>query len=135
MIAGKLYEIDLKILNILQQDASIEVAKLAAMVHRPPNPIYERIRKLQEGGLIKKITAILDRQQVGLPVLVVLMVRLKEQNTERMTEFENTAYLAMLSLPRRTGTKGTRQMRTIQHDRQHQGPGSALLFTTALCAR
>lgn len=89
MIAGKLDEIDWKILDILQRDASIEVAKIAVMVNRTPNPIHERIQKLRDLGIIKKFTTILDRQQIGQPVLVVLMVSLKEQNTERMLEFEN----------------------------------------------
>src|ERR1700748_744332 len=89
MISGKLDEIDNKILNILQRDSSINVDKLAGMVNRTPNPIHERIRKLMECGIIKKFTVLLDRTQIGQPVLVVLMVRLKEQNTERMLEFEN----------------------------------------------
>jgi DNA-binding Lrp family transcriptional regulator len=88
MISGKLDEIDLKILNILQKDASIDVAKLATMVNRTPNPIHERIRKLIDTGIIRKFTTILDRTQIGQPVLVILMVRLKEQNTQRMLEFE-----------------------------------------------
>src|ERR1700744_3395600 len=88
MISGKLDEIDLKILNILQKDASIDVAKLATMVNRTPNPIHERIRKLIDTGIIRKFTTILDRTQIGQPVLVILMVRLKEQNTQGMLEFE-----------------------------------------------
>ena len=88
MTAGKLDDIDLKILHILQEDSSIDVARLAQMVNRTANPIHERIRKLVELGYIKKFTAILDRVLIGQPVLVLLMVRLKEQNTQRMFEFE-----------------------------------------------
>lgn len=88
MIAGKLDDIDIKILHILQEDCSIDVARLAHMVNRTPNPIHERIKRLKEAGYIKRFTAILDRVLIDQPVLVVLMVKLKEQDTQHMLEFE-----------------------------------------------
>lgn len=88
MIAGKLDDIDIRILHILQEDCSIDVARLAQLVNRTPNPVHERIRKLVDLGYIKKFTAVLDRVLIGQPVLVILMVELKEQNTGQMAEFE-----------------------------------------------
>jgi len=88
MNGTKLDEIDHRILAILQQDGRIDVSKLSSLVHLTKTPTHERIRKLQEAGVIQHFTVRLDREKIGQPVLVVLMIKLKEQTTERLYAFE-----------------------------------------------
>ena len=46
---------------------------------------------MQEAGFIKKYVAILDREKVQQPVLVILMVKLKDPNTALFEKFESMA--------------------------------------------
>jgi len=79
---------DKKILNILQQEARISERALAARVFKAAPTVHERLEKLENQGYIKGYVALLDREKIGRPVLVVLMVRLKAQNTAMLAEFE-----------------------------------------------
>jgi len=88
MINGKLDEVDLKMLKHLQTDARINLGKLGGLVGLTSGPLTTRIEKLEKAGVIKKYMAILDREKAGLPVLVMLMIKLKQQNTVLLDEFE-----------------------------------------------
>lgn len=80
---------DIKILNCIQQEARISERALAARVYKAAPTVHDRLEKLENQGFIKGYVALLDRAKVGRPVLVVLMVRLKAQNTELLAEFES----------------------------------------------
>jgi Lrp/AsnC family leucine-responsive transcriptional regulator len=88
MANGKLDAYDFKMLNILQQDARIDASKLGRQVNLSHTPVSERIRKLQEAGIIKKYVTVLDREKVGLPVLAVLMIKLRDPDTKLFERFE-----------------------------------------------
>lgn len=88
MANGKLDQFDLKILSILQEEARIDISKLARRVNLSTTPVGERVRKLQDGGFIKKYITVLDRQQVGLPVLAILMIKLRDPDTKLFEKFE-----------------------------------------------
>lgn len=88
MNAGKPDEIDFRILEYLQENARMQTNTLGSKVGLSISPVTTRIEKLEEAGFIRKYTAILDREKIGQAVLVILMVKLKEQNTERLLEFE-----------------------------------------------
>jgi Lrp/AsnC family leucine-responsive transcriptional regulator len=88
MSGNKLDEIDHKILSLLQRDARISIAKIAAAVNVTSTPVSERISKLEEAGFIKKYIALLDRDKVGRPVLVHLFVKLNPQTAETLALFE-----------------------------------------------
>ncbi len=91
MIGGKPDEIDLKILQYLQENARMQTNTIGSKVGLSISPVTNRIEKLEEAGFIRQYTAILDREKIGQPVLVILMVKLKEQNTARMLDFEALA--------------------------------------------
>ncbi|HTD99043.1 MAG TPA: Lrp/AsnC family transcriptional regulator [Mucilaginibacter sp.] len=80
---------DIRILNILQQDGRITERQLAARVFKAAPTVHDRIEKLAANGYIKGYITLLDREKIGRAVLVVLMVKLKAQNTDLLTEFEN----------------------------------------------
>ena len=79
---------DLMILELLQQDARLDVKRIAALVHRSASPVHERIRKLEKAGYIKRYTALLNREKIGVPLLAVAQVRLSSHNSAIAAEFE-----------------------------------------------
>jgi len=71
--------IDIKIMNLLQSDARISNADIARKLKMAPSGILERIRKLEERGLITGYEARIDSREVGLGLLVFLFVRTDEK--------------------------------------------------------
>jgi len=88
MVGNKLDEYDVKIIEALQQDARMDVSKIAKLVNLSHTPVTERIRKLQESGIITAYVALLDREKTKFPVMVILMVKLKDPNTQLFDDFE-----------------------------------------------
>ncbi len=67
--------IDLRILDILQTDASLPLAAIAERVGLTQTPCWNRIRRLEQAGVIKGRVALLDRAALGVPVTVFVSVR------------------------------------------------------------
>jgi DNA-binding Lrp family transcriptional regulator len=91
MVSGKPDELGHQILHVLQSNARMDVAQLAAQVHRSPTPVHLRIRKLEEAGFIRDYIALLDRKLLGRPVLVVAHIKLKKQTGKLLERFEGHA--------------------------------------------
>ena len=66
--------IDRKILAIVQQDASLPVADIAARVNLSPTPCWRRLQKLEEAGVIERRVALVDPQALGLDVTVFVEI-------------------------------------------------------------
>jgi Lrp/AsnC family leucine-responsive transcriptional regulator len=79
--------IDRKILGLLQQDGRITVADLAAQVGLSASPCLRRIRMLEKAKVISRYVAVLDQQQVGLPISVFASVKLEKQKEEALARF------------------------------------------------
>ena len=60
--------IDLRILEILQQDASGSLADIAERVHLSQNACWRRVRHLEESGVIVKRVALLNPAKLGIGV-------------------------------------------------------------------
>ena len=69
---------DLKILNILQQNARTPNAQIARELGMAPSAILERIRKLEERGVIRGYEARVDPDALGLHLLAYVFVRVDE---------------------------------------------------------
>ena len=76
----KLDNIDRKILEILQLNAKITNAQLAKEISLSPAPTLERVKKLENSGIIKSYHASLDKEKIGLGVSTLVMVTLKGHN-------------------------------------------------------
>lgn len=76
MAAPKLDAIDHKLLEILQANGKITNAQLSKDVGLSPAPTLERVKKLENAGIIKSYHAHLDRFAVGLGVLTFVQVTL-----------------------------------------------------------
>lgn len=81
-------EIDLKILQLLQDNARMDIMEVVRRVNLTKTPVTKRIRKLKEMGFIKSYVALLDREKIGQPVLVVTHVKLDKQTTAQLNAFE-----------------------------------------------
>jgi Lrp/AsnC family transcriptional regulator len=79
--------IDLKILDLLQTDASQSIAEIADRVHLSQNACWRRIKQLEESGVIKKRVAILDAEKLGVGVTVFVTVRAPEHTDKWLEAF------------------------------------------------
>ena len=73
---SRLDEIDRQILGILQDDCTTPRTKVAEMVGLSSPSVLERIRKLEEGGIVKGYHALIDARSVGLDVTAFIGVSL-----------------------------------------------------------
>ena len=77
--------IDLKLLEILQQDADTPLADLAARVHLSPTPCWRRVQKMRAAGVIRSNVALCDAAKLNVGVTVFVSVR-TNQHTQGWLE-------------------------------------------------
>src|SRR3989442_15814198 len=68
-------DIDLKILTIIRSDARISNAEVARQICMTPSAVFERIRKLEERGVIRGYETRLNPKVLGLGLLAFVFVR------------------------------------------------------------
>lgn len=85
----KLDQIDRKILEILQKNAKITNAQLSKEIGLSPAPTLERVKKLEQSGIIESYHAKLDPTKIGLGVSTFVHVTLKGHNKENINIFLN----------------------------------------------
>ena len=78
---------DLKILSILQEDASLPVAEIAKRVNLSQTPCWRRIQKLEQAGVIQRTVAILDPVSVGVGLTVFVSIETGDHSTEWLSSF------------------------------------------------
>ena len=91
---SELDTIDLKILDLLQTDASVSIAEIAECVHLSQNACWRRIKQLEERGVIRKRVALLDAEKLGAGLTVFVAVRAGE-HTEKWLETFSAAVRRM----------------------------------------
>ncbi|WP_316859980.1 Lrp/AsnC family transcriptional regulator [uncultured Cohaesibacter sp.] len=79
---------DIRILKVLQDDASLSIADIAKKAGMSQTPCWRRIKKLKETGVLKQITAIIDRESVGLGFVSYAFVKLTVPSRKNMDEFD-----------------------------------------------
>ncbi len=84
---NKYDQTDKDIIKFLQEDAKLTTKELASRLNLSPTPVYERIRKLENDGVIKKYVALIDREKIGLDLMVLCNIRLKEHAKEAGAKF------------------------------------------------
>ena len=78
---------DIKILDLLQEDASRSIAEIAESVHLSHNACWRRIRQLEEGGIIRKRVALLDAEKLGAGTTVFVLLRAPDYSDEWFDKF------------------------------------------------
>jgi len=80
--------VDRRILALLQADASLTAADVAARVGLSQSPCWRRIARLEREGLIRSRVALLDRDRLGLGVVVFAQVKFARGARQSLSEFE-----------------------------------------------
>ncbi len=78
---------DILILRTLQENARLTTKELAARVNLSSTPVFERLKRLESGGYIKKYIAVLDAEKLNLGFIVFCRVKLSRLNKEIATDF------------------------------------------------
>ena len=84
---AKLDAFDLRILALLQEDASKPLAELAEAVGLSPTPCWRRIQKLEEAGHIRRRVALLDRTKLKAGVTVFIAVKTAHHSMDWLERF------------------------------------------------
>ena len=79
---------DLNILEILQEDSAISTGALAERVHLSQSPCWRRVNRLEEEGIIEQRVAILNREALGMEVVVFATINLTQVGRQNLTAFE-----------------------------------------------
>ena len=78
---------DLQILRTLQEKARLTIKELAARVSLSSTPVFERLKRLEAGGYIKKYIAVLDAEKLNRGFVVFCHVKMDRLNREIAQEF------------------------------------------------
>ncbi|MDP8912640.1 MAG: Lrp/AsnC family transcriptional regulator, partial [Pseudomonadota bacterium] len=78
---------DLKILKILQEDASLPVAEIAARVNLSQTPCWRRIQRLEAAGVIQRRVALLDPESVGMGLTIFVEIETGDHSPEWLARF------------------------------------------------
>ncbi|KYN63478.1 Lrp/AsnC family transcriptional regulator [Pantoea agglomerans] len=79
---------DMKILEILQDDARVTNQVLAEKINISASPCWRKVRKLEEDNVIQGYRAVLDRKKIGLGVMVFIRVVIDSHSEAEARKFE-----------------------------------------------
>ncbi len=99
--------IDKKIIFILQRQADLPLSEISKRVGLSQTPCWNRIRKLEEDGVIEKKVTIINKRKVNLPITVFLMITVRNHNSDWMIKFNQILkkYKNILEAHRITGSQ------------------------------
>ena len=83
----KLDKVDLQILRTLQENDRLTTKELAAQVSLSSTPVFERLKRLEREGYIKKYIAVLDADKLNQGFVVFCNVKLRRMNKDIAMEF------------------------------------------------
>nr|WP_070961550.1 Lrp/AsnC family transcriptional regulator [Hyphomonas sp. Mor2] len=86
---------DRQILRELQGDGRLTNQDLSERVNLSPSPCLRRVRLMEEQGIIKGYTALVDQKAWGLPVTVFIRLKLERHSDEAVNAFEQ----AIIGMP------------------------------------
>ena len=86
-MAYTLDKIDTQILGILQTDSNRTTKSIALELGMTTSPIFERIKKLEKEGYIKKYVAVLDNKKIGLKLTVFIGITLQGHTRSYLEKF------------------------------------------------
>ena len=82
--------LDRKILQILQEDATVPVAEIGRRVGLSTTPCWRRIQKLEEEGVITGRVALVDPDKIGLGITVFVSVETGDHSEDWLEQFADT---------------------------------------------
>lgn len=85
----KLDEINRRILVLLQEDGSITNAELARRIGLAPASTLERVRRMEQKGIIAKYVAVVDPEKVGMPITAFVEIAMSDHSAAAIDLFAN----------------------------------------------
>jgi Lrp/AsnC family transcriptional regulator len=82
--------IDIKLLELLQNNAELTIQELSKEVHLSTTPCWKRINQLKNNGYINKTVSLVDRKRVGANVTAMVSIKVNNHNQERISIFSKT---------------------------------------------
>ena len=86
-MAVRIDEMDRKILSELQRDAGQSLDEIARQVGSSKTPVWNRIRKLREGGIVGPTTVLLDAEALGFEACFFVLIRTSEHEADWQARF------------------------------------------------
>jgi Lrp/AsnC family transcriptional regulator, leucine-responsive regulatory protein len=86
-LPNSLDRIDLSILKLLQENARITVKEISEKVHLSTTPVHERIKRMEESGVIKQYVTLVDHNKVKKGLMVICYVSLKQHSKSAGDKF------------------------------------------------
>jgi Lrp/AsnC family transcriptional regulator len=78
---------DLRLLGLLQEDASLSIAELAERINLSANACWKRVKRLEADGYVLKRVALLDPRKLGAGVTVFVSVRAAEHSADWLATY------------------------------------------------
>ena len=78
---------DVRLLGVLQEDASLSISEMAECINLSSNACWKREKRLEAEGFIRKRVALLDAQKLGAAVTVFVSVRAAEHSDQWLSDF------------------------------------------------
>ncbi len=82
--------LDIRILDVLQEDATLSAADIAEKVGTATATCWRRIQRLEREGVMRARVALLDRERLGLNLMVFAHVKLANHGRDALTRFEQS---------------------------------------------
>ena len=84
---------DIRILRIMQRDASLPIAEIARQAGMSQTPAWRRIKRLRDAGILRAVVALVDREPVGLRFVAYAFVKLGVPSRQNMEAFDRMVNL------------------------------------------
>jgi DNA-binding Lrp family transcriptional regulator len=135
----KIDEIDLKILRIFQTDARLPLTQVSEQLGIPHGTVRDRIRKMEETGIIQEYTTVLNPARLGFPLNCLVEVTLDQQvenkkSIDALLEINEVTEIQLLTgdvdVLVRIWARDLEHLRQILYDKFNSVPG--LLRTSTI---
>ena len=81
-------DIDKKILTLIQKNSGLPLSEISKRVGISPTPCWNRIKKMEEAGVISARTIVLNRKAIDLSIVVFLSIRVSHHSKDWITSFQ-----------------------------------------------
>lgn len=81
-MTSTLDQTDIRILQTLQENSNLTNKELAAAIHLSPTPTFERVRRLEREGYIRKYQAVLDADKLNCGFIAFCFLKMKQHSYE-----------------------------------------------------
>jgi DNA-binding Lrp family transcriptional regulator len=88
LLEGGFDQLDHIILEELQRNGRISVADLSRQIHLSPPAVYQRMKRLEKAGIIRRYVAVVDREAAGYDVLGFVRLMIQPHTTTQIQQFQ-----------------------------------------------